>query len=200
MICAVVLAAGQSLRMGVQKLLLPFAGTTVIGHIVGQIVRGPVDHTIVVVGADRQLVIDAVDGLGAAIAVNPDVGADMLSSVRCGLRALPERCSAVLVALGDQPSITTSLVEELVAAFGDSAWPIVVPVHQGKRGHPMLISMRYRQEILMKYDDVGLRGLLADHPQDIFQLPVTTQGVLDDMDRPEDYRREISRQRQRCEG
>jgi len=236
LICAIILAAGRSRRMGAQKLLLPFAGGTVIGHIVGEILRGSVDRVLVVVGRDAALVAAAAilpsprrgrggggEGeqastllRGAApvmFVTNDDPDGDMLSSVRCGLRALPPDCDGVLVALGDQPSITADLVGRMVGAFrdmaecstagaehggpagrgGGGAGGIVVPVHGGRPGHPILFSARYRDEVLARYDDVGLRGLRQAHPDDVLEIDWPSPAVLADMDLPEDYRRELAR-------
>jgi molybdenum cofactor cytidylyltransferase len=121
--------------------------------------------------------------------VNPDPEGDMLSSVRCGLRVLPEDCQAVLVALGDQPAITAGLVEEMCRAFWQSGRGILTPVHRGRRGHPLLFSRRYVPELLQAHQGVGLRGLLQAHPEDIFELPVPTPEILEDLDTPEDYLR-----------
>ncbi|MBE3096646.1 MAG: nucleotidyltransferase family protein [Planctomycetes bacterium] len=193
MICAIILAAGRSRRMGTQKLLLPFAGRTVVGHIAGEILRGPISETLVVVGQDAARIAEALAGLRLKIVTNPDPGGEMLSSVRCGLRALPTDCDAVLVALGDQPTITSDLVGRMIDAFRTGARGIVVPVHGGKPGHPILFSARYRQEILTGYDDVGLCGLRQAHPEDVLEFGVASPSVLGDMDYPEDYRRELAK-------
>ncbi len=190
MICAIVLAAGESRRMGVQKLLLPFGGTTVVGHIVSELNRSVVDTVIVVVGHDGDRVAEELSGRSVSIATNPNYKAGMLSSVRCGLDALPKQCDAVMVALGDQPAISAGLVDEMVQSFGSTDKGILVPLYRGKRGHPILFSVGYRDEVLERYDDVGLRGLLRTHPDDVYELDVPTSAVLSDMDYPEDYRRE----------
>jgi len=193
MICAILLAAGRSQRMGAQKLLLPFGGRTVVGHIARQIARSPVDETLAVVSEDAPGIGEALGDRAVTLVTNPDPEGDMLSSVRCGLRALPPDCDAVLVALGDQPSLTSELIGRMLRAFRAAGCGIVVPVHEGRRGHPLLFSTRYRREILTGYDQVGLRGLLGAHPEDLFELRVTSPSVLADMDTPEDYRREIGK-------
>ena len=193
MICAIILAAGRSRRMGTQKLLLPFAGRTVIGHIAGEILRSPISETLVVVGQDAARIAEALAGLRAQIVTNPDPGGEMLSSVRCGLRALPADCDAVLVALGDQPTITSDLVGRMIDAFRTGGRGIVVPVHGGKPGHPILFSTRYRREILRGYDDVGLCGLRQAHPGDVLEFGVAGPSVLRDMDYPEDYQQELAK-------
>jgi molybdenum cofactor cytidylyltransferase len=240
MICAVVLAAGRSERMGPQKLLLPLRGRPVIAGIVDELIRSPVQQVIVVVGRDAEpiklaLSLPAERGVHAAsrpetrsavgpsgdvpplpvresptgtggspvptttFVSNPDPDGDMLSSVRCGLRALPASCEAVLVVLGDQPGVTRKLVGDLIRAFRaqppESGTPnrkIIVPTHAGRRGHPLLFAARYRDEILTRYDGVGLHGLLAAHPEVVAELEVFTAVELADMDTPEDYQRQLA--------
>ncbi len=191
MICAIVLAAGESRRMGSHKLLLPFGSTTIIAHIVDQLLRSAVSKVLVVVGHDEQRVADQLSGSSVEIVTNPNYKAGMLSSVRCGLQALPQECEAVLVALGDQPAVTSELVDEMARSFSATDKGILVPVYRGRRGHPLLFSGHYRDEILTHYDDVGLRGLMRTHPDDILDMDVSTPAVLSDMDYPEDYRREL---------
>lgn len=191
--CAIVLAAGMSRRMGAQKLLLPFGGKTVISHIVDQIAGSAIDKIIVVAGDESDKVREQLSGRDVSIVINPDCGAEMLSSVRCGIRALPEGCGCVLAALGDQPGITSELIDEMVNAFKAAGKGILAPVCQGKRGHPILFSSRYCNEILTRYDDIGLRGLAQTHADDVFELNVSSPAVLCDMDWPDDYKRELSR-------
>jgi molybdenum cofactor cytidylyltransferase len=201
MIYAILLAAGRSRRMGTQKLLLPFGGGTVIAHIADEVLAGPVERTLAVVGADADKVAAALAGRPIEFVANPDPEGDMLSSVRCGLRVLPPACEAVLVALGDQPGITSGLIERMVGAFRGARanhgtgtdGGIWVPAHQGRRGHPILFSASYRDEVLTQYDDVGLRGLLQAHPEDVREVAVPGEFLLADMDYPEDYRRELEK-------
>ncbi|MHC4425921.1 MAG: nucleotidyltransferase family protein [Planctomycetota bacterium] len=192
MICAVVLAAGLSSRMGVQKLLLPFGGKTVIAHIVDQLLASTVGEVHVVVGHQRELISRELSTRPVSIVNNSNYKSGMLSSVRCGLGSLPRQCRAVLVALGDQPSITSGLIDQMLQSFATTEKRILVPFYDGKRGHPLLFSKHYRNNILTQYDNVGLRGLLHAHPDDVFELTVSTSAVLSDMDCPEDYRRELA--------
>jgi len=191
MICAIVPAAGASRRMGTQKLLLPYAGTTVIGHVVDQLLAAALDGVYVVVGHDAERVIAELARRAVHVVVNPDRDADMLSSVRCGLRALPPQCTAALVALGDQPSVTAGLVDRIVRAHAATGRRIVVPTHNARRGHPLLFSLAWRDEVLTRFADLGLRGLLRAHGDDILDLPCDSPAVLSDVDTPEDYRRQL---------
>jgi molybdenum cofactor cytidylyltransferase len=192
MICAIVLAAGESRRMGSHKLLLPFGRTTVIGHIIEQLVHSALDAVYVVVGHEGNRITEELSGRSVTVVANPDYKLGMLSSVRRGLRALPQPCEKVLVALGDQPAITSELVDHMVESLSTTDKGILVPLYRGKRGHPILFSIHYRNEIMTSFDDVGLRGLLQSHPNGILELSVTTPAVLSDIDSPEDYRRELA--------
>jgi molybdenum cofactor cytidylyltransferase len=190
-ICAVVLAAGLSSRMGVQKLLLPFGGKTVISHIVDQILASTIDEVHIVVGHQAERISNELSGRAVSIVNNPNYESGMLSSVRCGLKSLPEQCRAVMVILGDQPSVTTELINKMLQSYAATEKSILVPLYESKRGHPVLFSLKYRDEIITQYDNVGLRGLLHNHPEEVFELKVSTASVLCDMDYPEDYRREL---------
>jgi molybdenum cofactor cytidylyltransferase len=195
MIDAIVLAAGRSRRMGTQKLLLPFAGQTVIGHVVDQVLASQVRQAFVVVADEHDSVAEALSAKPVTLAVNRDPAAEMLSSVRVGLRALPADATTAIIVLGDQPSLRGEVVHQLVAAFQASGKGIGVPVHDGKRGHPLLIAARYFDELQQRHDDVGMRGLLMAHSDDIEDIKVPDSGVLTDMDLPEDYQRELARYR-----
>ena len=199
MICAVVLAAGLSRRMGVQKLLLPFGGKTVIAHIVDQLLASTIDKVHVIVGHQAENISAELSGRAISIVKNPNYKSGMLSSVRCGLQNLPEKCRAVMVVLGDQPSVTTKLIDQMLQSFATTEKSILVPLYKGKRGHPILFSSLYRDEILTHYGNVGLRGLLHSHTDDIFELNVTTSSVLCDMDCLEDYQRELGFNEQNIE-
>jgi molybdenum cofactor cytidylyltransferase len=179
--------------MGVQKLLLPYRGQPLIAHVVDELLRSPVEEVVVVVGKEGNSIIDAVADRCVRTVANANPNSEMLHSVRCGLTAIPEEVDAVLVALGDQPGISAGLVAELVRCFGAGPRGIVVPTYRGRRGHPLLFAMRYRQEILGQHEGRGLRGLLETHPQDVHELEVSTDGVLEDIDLPEDYIRAIKR-------
>jgi molybdenum cofactor cytidylyltransferase len=200
MICAIVLAAGRSRRMGAQKLLLPLDGQPIIARIVEEVLRGPVDRAIVVIGPDGRGIRTALAGRSVHFVTNPDPESEMLESVRCGWRALAmnrlpvaayraENIAAALIVLGDQPGLTAGVIACLVQAFRTTGRGIVAPVHEGRRGHPLLVAARYGEEILTRYDETGLRGLLQAHCEDVLEVAAGTPVVLEDMDEPEDYER-----------
>jgi molybdenum cofactor cytidylyltransferase len=192
-ICAVVLAAGESLRMGTQKLLLPFGGSTVIETIVRAALDSGVEETLVVLGADREKVRSVLQSYPLAFTVNENYRAGMLSSIQAGFRVLPGGTRAAVVMLGDQPAVSSDVIDALVQAYKENSRGIVVPVHRGRRGHPVLIDAGYRSEILGLDPAIGLKQLVHGHPEDVLEVPVESAAVLEDMDRPDEYRKETRR-------
>jgi len=190
MICAVVLAAGRSERMGTQKLLLPLGGKPVIARIVDELSRSRVEEILVVTGHDRDRLHKALAGWRVQFVANPDPDSDMLHSVRCGLRALPRHCEAVFVVLGDQPGITRKLLDELIRCFRQNNSKIIVPTRDGHRGHPVLFSSQHFKELLDGYEHNGLRGFLNAHSKGVLRVPISDLNALDDMDTPADYQRQ----------
>jgi molybdenum cofactor cytidylyltransferase len=160
---------------------------------VDELLRSPVDRVFVVIGQDGKPILEALAGRRVHVVTNMQAEEEMLRSVRCGLAAMPQESAAAMVALGDQPGITADVAAELVRSFHTTGRGIVVPTYQGRRGHPLLFSMRYRDEILTRHEGRGLRGLLEAHHRDIFELEVAAAGILEDVDLPEDYRRMIGR-------
>jgi molybdenum cofactor cytidylyltransferase len=189
MMCALVLAAGRSQRMGTQKLVLPVGGQPMVARIVDQLLAGPVNRVFAVIGADADRIRAALGGRPVTFVVNADQQGEMLSSVRCGLAALPPECTAALIVLGDQPGLTADVAARLWQAFQTADRGIVVPTSHGRRGHPLLVALRYRDEILTRYEAVGLRGLLQAHPEDVYEVEVGTPRVLEDVDTPQDFER-----------
>jgi molybdenum cofactor cytidylyltransferase len=176
--------------MGTQKLLLPLGGKPVITRVVEELLQSSVEQVLVVIGRDGKLIQEVIGDREVQFVPNPDPSSDMLGSVRCGLRALPVGCEAVLVAMGDQPAISHELVSEMIRRFRDNEFKIIVPMYEGRRGHPVLFSARFCEEVLSRHDGSGLRGLLEAHPEEMFKLAVSSRAALEDMDTPADYQRQ----------
>jgi molybdenum cofactor cytidylyltransferase len=187
MIWAVILAAGESRRMGTQKLLLPFGDTTVAGAVVKAAQASRVDGTIVVLGADRDAVRRELAPRGVRFAVNEAYRLGMLSSIQAGLRALPGGTKAAVIMLGDQPFLGPGVVDAVVGAYRDGRQGIVIPTFQGRRGHPVLIDLRYRDEVLAFDPSDGLRRLMMAHAGDVREIDAGDANILRDLDTPEDY-------------
>jgi molybdenum cofactor cytidylyltransferase len=182
--------------MGTQKLLLPYAGGTVIGRVVGQLLESRVDRVFVVTAESEEQIAAAAAALASVNVTrvpNPDPDCEMLETIRCGLRALPPECEQILVALGDQPALSCELINRLLDESPADPPAIIVPVHGHKRGHPVLLHIAFKNDLLTRFDGEGLRGLLQAYPDRVREVPVPAQWMLTDMDCPEDYQRELSK-------
>ena len=193
-IYGLVLAAGLARRMGTTKQLLPFGDKTVLQAVVDTLLGAKLAGVSVVLGHDAEAVRDSLKDRLVQFCVNDAYREGMFSSVLCGLRGLPTDADAALIALGDQPQIELNVVRAVVRAYREGSRGIVIPVSGGKRGHPVLINLpRYRREILSLSGDQGLKPVMRGHPQDTLEVPVDDEGILRDLDTPEDYRAEVAR-------
>jgi molybdenum cofactor cytidylyltransferase len=186
-IWAVVLAAGESRRMGTQKLLLSFGEATVVEAVVRTAMASRVDRVLAVLGADGGAVRAKLEPCGIDLVVNERFAEGMLSSVQTGLRALPAGAEAAVVMLGDQPFLPARVVDALVGAYRATGRGIVIPTCEGRRGHPVLVDLKFRDEILALQPADGLRGLMCAHPEAIDEAEVEDANILRDLDVPEDY-------------
>lgn len=199
MITGLVLAAGRSERMGTPKQLLPFGGVTLIEQVVRTLTRSRLGKDVVVVLGERAMdIVKRISGLPVRLAYNPDPEGDMVSSVRCGL-AYIEPDQAVMIVLGDQPLITTGIVNRLIGEYERRPEGMVLPVHDGKRGHPMILSPAYRDEILFESLPDGLKTLRDRHADSVRLVPVDTDAVLVDLDYRRDYEEALRRWKEESE-
>lgn len=191
MISAVVLAAGESKRMGVPKLLLPYGKTTIIETVLDGVTASKVDGTLVVLGSRRRVIRDKIRRFPVSAVVNERFREGMLSSIQTGIASLPFHFQAALIVLGDQPDISTAVIDAMIEASRARKKGITVPVYGGKRGHPLLLDLKYREEVARLSPETGLRGLLAAHPGEVLEVAFPDALVLSDIDTPEDYRKAI---------
>jgi molybdenum cofactor cytidylyltransferase len=187
---AVILAAGESRRMGKPKLLLPFGEKTIIEAVATNVIRSKADQALVVLGADSEKIKEKIKDIPLRTTVNPHYKKGMLSSVQWGFNTVLEGIRGVLVCLGDQPSIPSYVMDKVIDSFKASKKGIVIPTFQKNRGHPVLIDVKYRKEIDNLSPDIGLRGVVYNHPEDTIEVEVDTPAILRDIDSPDDYREE----------
>jgi molybdenum cofactor cytidylyltransferase len=186
-IWAVVLAAGESRRMGTQKLLLPYGETTVVGAVVRTARASRAGRTLVVLGADREAIRRELEPLGPESVVNENYPLGMLTSIQAGFGALPPDVQAAVILLGDQPFLASRVIDQVIGAYEAGSKGIVIPTFQGRRGHPVLIDLKYRNDVLAISPADGLRRLILAHPGDILEVDVADPNILRDLDTPEDY-------------
>ena len=188
MIAALILAAGESKRMGQPKMLLPWRETTVLGQVIHIFKAAAIEHVVVVTGSAKDAVEHIAHASGASTVFNPDYARqEMLNSLQVGLQAMDSGIEAVLIALGDQPQIEKSTVELIVEKHAQTRAPLVVPSYKMHRGHPWLVARTLWAAILAMRSPETPRNFLHQHAQDILYVELDTPTVLQDLDTPEDY-------------
>lgn len=188
-IAAIVLGAGQSRRMGQPKLVLPWGRSTVIQHVVTQLVEGGIGEIVVVTGGAREAVESALANCPVKLAHNPDYDrSEMLTSLQTGISALPPGTEAFLVVLGDQPTIEGKVVRQVVASYLETGAALIIPSYEMRRGHPWLVGRELWNDLLEMGPEQTMRDFLRKQETRIAYIQVDSPGILKDMDTPDDYR------------
>ncbi len=190
-ICAIILAAGKSERMGTNKLMLPFQGKPLINIVIDHVMESGITPIWIVMGAFRSDMVTALEGLPVKQCYNPDYEQGMFTSVQCGFRQIPSTADAAVLFLGDQPLIPGEVTRRLIGEYSRSGKGILIPTYRGKRGHPVLIGKKYAQVIDTLVPDRGLHTLYDLYPEDIQEVDVVAPGILRDIDTLQDYENEI---------
>lgn len=191
---AVVLAAGKSERMGINKFLLPWGNELAGGRILRILHLAGFSEIILVLGFDKDNIQSSlgsvIEMLGVKIVFNPHHEKGMLSSVKAGVRELREDIDGFFVVLGDQPFLKVEWLERLQGVFSPSDTLILTPVFRGEMGHPVLFNSRLREEILSLEDEKDtLRTLLARCSPLILRVDFSDEEILWDIDTPEELER-----------
>lgn len=187
-VAAVLLAAGRSRRMGAFKPLLPFGRRSVVGACVANLLGAGAREVVVVVGHRGDEVRAALAGESRVrFAVNDEVGSEMGVSIARGVEAVSDEAKALLVALVDQPAVPPQTIRSLIEARGRTGARLVVPEWRGRGGHPVLIDLALREELLSLAPERGLRALFDAHRAETLRLPADSPFVARDMDTWDDY-------------
>lgn len=190
MISAIILAAGESRRMGQPKMLLPWGTRTVIEHVVTTFLRAGVEDLVVVTGGGRERVEKAIDGYPVRTVFNGSYAAgEMLSSLQRALMEMQEGTRAALIGLGDQPQVQESSVRLICQVYEESNSRLVVPSHSRRRGHPWLVARPLWKEILSLRSPETPRDFLNNHADEIRYVDIDTPTILSDLDTPDDYQK-----------
>ena len=189
---AIILAAGESTRMGFPKMLLTFNETTMIEKVIANVTESKVNNILVVLGACRNELVKQIGNLNVKCCYNENYKEGMLSSVQRGFRNLPSDFSSVLVFQGDQPLITPTSINKVIEAYLTSGKGIIIPVFKGKRGHPILIGSKYRNEIDKLNPERGLKSLAEEFSYDVLEVDTNDSGILTDFDTYDEYKNGIN--------
>lgn len=190
-IAAVVLAAGRSRRMGVNKLILALDGKPLLRHALDAIAASRLVGATVVLGHEAEKVRAALSGVAAGFVVNDEFHEGLSTSLKAGLAALPPDIDGAMIFLGDMPDIAPELIDRMIAAFDpDAGRAIVIPRRRGRRGHPVLWGRRFFPMILREVQgDSGARSLLDEQGAFIAEVETESDGVLLDLDTLEAFHR-----------
>jgi molybdenum cofactor cytidylyltransferase len=196
MIGAIILAAGESRRMGFPKALLRFpsdgAETTFLGHLLDVVNRTRAEPIVVVLGHEAERIRGSLPpaSWGRALpVVNESYRQGMLTSILAGIEAVEKSgAEAALVLPVDHPDLSVETVDLLIDRYRETRAPILLPTHRGRRGHPVLFSRAVFDEIRRAPRAVGARQVVWDHQNDLLEVEVPDPGIGRDVDTPEDYR------------
>jgi len=190
-IAAVILAAGRSSRMGAHKLTLDLDGKPLLRHVLDKAKAVGFADIVVVLGhrAEETRAVFASETL--RFVVNPRHAEGLSTSLQAGVRALTDDIDAVMIFLGDMPDVDLALIERMIQAFDPEALrAIVVPMRAGKRGHPVLWAKTFFPALIARtHGDSGARHLLGECAEWVFEVEADDDGVLTDLDTPEDLLR-----------
>ncbi|MEY4210322.1 MAG: hypothetical protein RLZ92_701 [Pseudomonadota bacterium] len=167
---AVILAAGQSTRLGQPKQLLEWQNRTLLAHALINASRVFKDRVVVVLGAEAELIQSTINCAGATLIVNPDWQTGMASSIRAAIRALPDSATAVMLMLCDQPLITDVHLQRLVSAWQASPEQIVASEYHQSIGVPAIFPASYFNQLLMLEGDKGAKSVLIKHQTDLIRI------------------------------
>lgn len=188
-VAALLLAAGESRRMGTAKALLPWKGMPLLRYQIGQLARAGVTEVIVVLGHDAERLLPLVQGApGVTVVVNPDYRQGRTTSIKAGLRRVPPECAGVMVLAVDQPR-SADILRRLVAEFERRPSVIVAPECQGRGGHPAIFARELLAEMqAITEGKQGLREVTQRHRAELRRVPFETPEVLLDINTPAEYR------------
>jgi len=178
-LAAVILAAGESRRMGAPKALVPYRGTTFVEHLLEITRHTRVGVTRIVVGAHAAEIREKLFAHAMDIIVNSDWARGQLSSIQAAIRSLPEGATeGMILCPVDHPIISAELVAKLIAEFDLSGKAIVLPTYRGRRGHPAIFRANLYPELLAASPEVGARQVVWAHADEISEVSTEEEGVM----------------------
>ena len=191
-LAAAILAAGESRRMGRPKALVPFEGLTFVEHLLQATNHPRVGIVRVVLGANAESIQAELKLDQEIVVVNQDWQQGQLSSIQSAIRSLPaDQTAGLLLCPVDHPLISSQLVSRLIAEFDSDRKLIVVPTHQGRRGHPVIFHASLYAELLDASPNVGARQVVWAHPDAIAEIETDESGVILNLNDPETMRKAL---------
>ncbi len=186
-IAAIILAAGQSRRMGTEnKLLADIDGKPMVARVIDTVAASRAAPVVTVVGHESARVRAALAGSDVTFAENPDFAEGLSTSLVAGLDALPGDVDGAIICLGDMPRVDAQIIDRLIAAFDPlEGRAICVPTFNGKQGNPILMAKRFFNEMREITGDRGARHLIDGYQELTCEVEMEGDGVLVDVDTPQ---------------
>ncbi len=192
MIAGLILAAGESSRMGIDKAALTYRGRTFLELMVQTLREINLERIVVVLGHHAQEIQQQIKLEAAQVVVNPDYRSGQTTSLQAGLRSLlAVDLEAIILCLVDHPAVCAETVRRIVATSRQCGAPVVIPTYQGRRGHPVLIGRQVFRELLDLPAGMGANSVLRGFLPVTQFVEVDDEGVVIDVDDPESYQRLI---------
>jgi len=185
MLAAVILSGGASRRMGSPKALVSYQGASFLEHLLSVTRHPAIGVRRVVLGADADAISQQVALAPEEIVINRDWQRGQLSSIQAGLRSLPEGTLGMLLCPVDHPLISTALVNALVATFLETRAPVVLPMFEGRRGHPVIFAAAVYEELLRAPMETGARAVVWAHQSDLQEVSTTEEGCVVNLNDPD---------------
>ena len=187
MVSAILLAAGESKRLRMPKLLLPFGKSTILEQTIDNLLNSRVDEVIVVLGYRAEEMMRKLANRPVKIAINPIYHQGMSTSIVKGLSLVNNRAQAIMVALADQPLINSQTINRLIEESLGYDKGIVIPAYQAERGHPVIFASEYKEELLGLKGDIGGRQTIKEHPNDTLEVIADSKAITMDINTINDY-------------